>query len=343
MKIAVYGATGFTGGFAVAELHRRGIDLALAGRDGARLRAVADGLGISTPDIRVAGLGDADALAAAFAGCAAVVNAAGPFDRWGEPVVRAALAAGCHYVDTSGEQRHIHRTFERFGPEAAAAGVTIVPAMTDDGGPGDLIAALTAARLPAVDELTVADLRLTGGISRGTARSMAGAADEPALDYRDGAWHPADDVPPRSLAVPGEPDAVRVTGFALPGVVTVPRHVRARRVRGAIRAEVADLLTAVTPEVVETIPATVDEENRAARWLMLAEAGAPDGTRARGWVTGTDCYRLTGVIAVEAARRLAAGDAPPGALAPAQAFDPADFLDFLTAEDVVWRLETLAV
>lgn len=46
---------------------------------------------------------------------------------------------------------------------------------------------------------------------------------------------------------------------------------------------------------------------------------------------------------MEAARRLATGATPAGALTPAQAFDPADFLGYLTTEGVDWAVETPAV
>lgn len=341
MRIAVYGATGFTGGLVVAEIRRRGMDPVLVGRDETRLHAAAGTAGATGAELRVAGLDDTAALAAAFDGCAAVVNCAGPFTLWGEPVVRAAIAARCHYVDTAGEQHYIHHILDEYGEPAARAGVTVVPAMADDGGPGDLIAHLAAAPLTAVDDLVIADLRLPGSASRGTARSMASVFAEGALEYGDGAWRPAAVSPQSPITPPGEPDPVPVETFALPGVVTIPRHVRARRVRSAIRSEVAALFTALTPDIVETIPTTVDEEaRRAGRWLMLAEATAPDGTRSRGWVTGPDGYRLTAVIAVEAARRLATGRQPHGALTPAQAFDPTSFLDFLTGDEVTWKTET---
>src|SRR5918997_4522369 len=155
MKIAVYGASGFTGGLAAAELGRRGLSPVLVGRSPERLRKAAADAGVADAEIRVAGLDDPVALAAAFAGCAAVVNAAGPFALWGEPVVRAAIAAGCHYVDTAGEQGYIRRILETVGPDAERAGLTVVPAMADDGGPGDLIAHLTARELVNVADLLV--------------------------------------------------------------------------------------------------------------------------------------------------------------------------------------------
>lgn len=344
MRIAVFGASGFTGSLAVAQAHRRGFVPVLVGRSAERLHRTAAAAALPDPQIRLASLDDIDSLTAAFADCDAVVNTAGPFTLWGEPVIRAALAARVHYVDTAGEQGYIHHVLETFGAAARHAGITIVPAMADDGGPGDLIAALTAARLGApVEDFLIADLRIpvAGGASRGTARSMAAIRTVGALEYSDGAWHPAHDAPLAPLTPPGESAPIRLGAFALPGIATIPRHVRARRVRNAMRAETADLFAALTPEVVDAIPEVPDLDARnASRWLMLAEATAADGTRARGWVTGTDGYRHTAVIAVEAAHRLATGTAEAGALTPAQAFDPAAFLGYLTTEGVDWAVET---
>lgn len=336
MRIAVYGASGFTGRFTVAELVSRGIDPVLVGRDAARLAAVRDGSG---GEVRVAGIEDDRALTDAFADCDAVINCAGPFGALGAPVVRAALAARCHYVDTTGEQRYLRSVFEEFDTAAVTAGVTVVPGMADDGGPGDLIARLAARRLDRVDEVVVADLRPPRAASRGTARTMASARADAPLEYLAGEWI-TDSGDAGAVRPPGEPEPVPMRPFGLPGVVTVPRHVPARRVRGMVRAELAALLSALTPEVAETLPEDVPESERlASRWTMLAELTGIDGRRARGWVTGVDGYRLTGVIATEGAARLARGTADSGVRTPAQVFDPEDFLDSLRSEGVTWRVE----
>ncbi|MER5755995.1 saccharopine dehydrogenase NADP-binding domain-containing protein [Streptomyces sp. NPDC002088] len=340
MRIAVYGASGFTGGLAVAELRRREITPVLVGRDRERLRAAAVRVGAADAEVRVADLADPVGLPAAFADCDAVVNCAGPFTLWGEPVVRAAITGETPYVDTTGEQGYLRRVFDTFGKEAECAGVSVVPAMADDGGPGDLIAKLVADRVAPVDHVLIADLRLPGGgASRGTARSMASVFAEGALEYADGAWRPARDSPLEVIVPPGETAAVPVTTFALPGVVTIPRHVAARRVHSAIRTDVATLFASLTPDIMDSVPETVADEVRAnGRWLMMAEATGRDGSRARGWVTGPDGYGLTAVIAVEGARRLAAHGASPGVLTPAQAYDPADFLNFLVPHGVTWQV-----
>ncbi|WP_194853114.1 trans-acting enoyl reductase family protein [Nocardia sp. SYP-A9097] len=336
MRIAVYGATGFTGGLAVAELGRRALTPILVGRDENRLRAAADAAGLPDAEIRVAALDDSTTLTTAFADCDAVVNAAGPFTRWAAPVIEAALAAGTPYVDTTGEPHYLRTVFDTYSEAATRAGVSLVPAMADDGGPGDLIAALTAAHLNSpIDELVIADLRHPGPVSRGTARTMAAVLALDPFEYTESRWVPVEpDATP--LRVPGEADPVEVGVLTTPGIVTVPQHVRARHVRSRIRADVAVLFSALTPDVVDSIPATLTEQERQGRWFMFAQATATDGTRTSGWVTGPDGYGLTAIIAVEAARRLAIDGARPGVLSPAQAFDPADFLNHLSAHGVTW-------
>ena len=346
----MYGASGFTGRLVVAELARRGVPVVLVGRDEARLRRAAEG---SDAEVRVAGVEDRAALAAAFDGCAAVVNCVAPFESFGESVVRAAVAAGCHYVDTTGEQSYLKRVFDGFGESARAAGVTVVPALADDGGPGDLIAHLTAEALgEEAASLTIADLRLPGGVSRGTARTALANrrlwGGQGGLHWADGAWREgtvagAETVPVPEVGADGETGELKVAPFALPGVVTVPRHVRARRVETVMRAEVVPLFAGVTEEFAAALPEGPDSAARAAaRWLMAVYAVGADGRWARGAVTGTDGYGLTAVIAVEGALRLVAGEPAPGVLAPAQAFEPADFLTALERHGVRWGVRAEA-
>lgn len=343
MRIAVHGASGFTGSLIVAELARRDLAPILVGRDETRLRAVAARTGVPDTEIRVAALDDTAALAAAFADSDAVVNAAGPFTLWGEPVVRAAIAARRHYIDTTGEPGYLHTILSTYDEPAKQAGIAVIPAVTDDGVPGDLIAALTAARLDApLREIRVADLRRPGAASRGTARSMAAIAVLDQVEYRDRTWQSANESA-TTLIEPGEPEPVSVTPLALPGVYTIPRHLDTPIVRGVIRTEMGEIFAGLGGEVAETIPEIPDPDALAAsRWLILAEATGVDGSRARGWVTGFDPYAATAVIAAEAARRLARDGAAAGTLAPAQAFDAASFLDHLATTGVHWQVEELA-
>jgi short subunit dehydrogenase-like uncharacterized protein len=336
MTIAVYGATGYTGRLVVAELRRRGLAAVLVGRDEARLKTVD-----SDSPIRVAGL---DEATEAFKGCAAVINCAGPFVRWGAPVVAAAIAAGIHYVDVSGEQDHLARAFAETDASARAAGVTVLPGANDDALPSDLLAHLVAAELTGpIEELVIA-LQLSRGAglpSGGTLRSALANAESfgaGGVSYLDGQW--LGGVPARRAVVPFGGVPTPVSPFALPAVVTVPRHVEARYVGALAPTELATGFLAVTPELAELRgnAGPTPDERAAGRWTLVVEAVGPDGRRVSGTVAGPDGYGLTAVIAVEAARRLVEDGAPAGVPAPAQAFDPATFLDALAPHDVHWSV-----
>jgi short subunit dehydrogenase-like uncharacterized protein len=340
LKIAVYGAPGYTGKLVVAELARRGITAVLVGRNPDRLAAVV------SPGTarRIADSRDHDALVGAFGDCDAVINCAGPFAPAGLSVVRAAIAAGCQYVDIAGEQLYLQRVFDTLGPEAEAAGVAVVPALNDDALPSDLLASLVAARVAPVRELVIGIELLRGSASptRGTLRSALANLDtfsNGGLGYADGRWDlgvPAYRSSFRFLAE----EAVPVVKFPLPAVVTVPRHVPARHVEGVSTADLAPGFAGLTPELIESLPeGPLADSRQETRWIIAVEAVGEDGRPARGIVHGADLQGSTAVIAVEGARRLVADGTKSGVLAPTQAFDPADFLAYLTGHGVNWSVE----
>jgi short subunit dehydrogenase-like uncharacterized protein len=288
MKIAVYGARGFQGRLVQAELRRRQLETVPLGR----AEAAAD---------------DHRALVAAFTGCAAVINCAGPFLVSGLGPVRAAVTAGIPYVDTAGEQPHIRAVFDTV-PSGAAP---VVPATTDAGVPTDLLAHLLAKRDGPLGTLKISHVIEGGSASRGSLRSLAGVT----VGSRRS-----------SARLPGAEVDVPTVEFPLPEVVTVPRHVSVER----IDAFVGGLSgPPPAPDAINLLPeGPAEPARRAQRFTYLVGDAV---------VQGFDTYGTTAVIAVEAARRLVGSDRR-GALAPAEAFDAADFLDFLTGHRLSWRL-----
>jgi short subunit dehydrogenase-like uncharacterized protein len=346
-RIAVYGASGYTGRLVAAALNGAGHEVVLAGRDAARLRALG-------PQVAVAPLGDAAALARALDGCAAVVNCAGPFLDHGAAVIEAAIDAGVHYADTAAEQAWVHEVFERYGPPAAARGVALVPAAGFDFVFGDLACALAADGLGPLRRLDVAYAVDRFRMSRGTLRSaLAGMTARP-LAYEDGAWRFAPLVGPagRRFDFPPPFGTRFVAPFPAGEVVTVPRHVDVRAVRTQIAARMftlgaeplapfaaplvplaGALVRGPVPRVAEAIAGRLPEgpaerARRRARWIVVADAHAIDGRRGRVAVSGSDVYGTTAASAAHAAELLAATGGA-GALAPAQAFDPDSFLSAL--------------
>ncbi len=103
--VVVYGASGYTGRLTCEALTRFGIPFIAAGRSHDRLDAVARELSASGAVCQtIAVPHEQDALSELLSGTRVVINTSGPFSLLGLPVVRAALAAGVHYLDITGEQ-----------------------------------------------------------------------------------------------------------------------------------------------------------------------------------------------------------------------------------------------
>ncbi|WP_174184890.1 NAD(P)H-binding protein [Nocardia barduliensis] len=338
--IAVYGATGHTGGYLLAELRRRGITPILVGRDADRIRSAADAVDLPNADIRVAELTDHAALVTAFTGADVVISSLPAYVEHGAAVLAASIDAHAHYTDMSGEQLFARRVFDEFGPRAEAAGVTLVSGITDSNLPGDLLAHLTTRRVAGPAEVVLSHLSKSGGNgSKGSAKTVYASLDW----FRTGGWHYADGefrtgatARHDKMTFPGHAEPTAVAKFPQPPVLTIPRHARVAYVEGVLATSILDTLSAFTAELIDTLP---DEPSSDLRYDLVVDTFGVDGRQVRGVVSGVDSYRDSALMAVETAVRLAEGAAAPGALAPAEAFDAAEFLDALAPFGITWRIE----
>lgn len=347
--IVLYGASGYTGRLIAAELCSRRADFTLAGRSRERLEAVAASLP-EPPPVATVALDDRSGLRSLLEPAAAVIACAGPFTLHGRPLIEAAAEAGTNYLDTTGEQPFIHDAFELHGDAATASGAALVSGMGFDYAPGDMLAALTAAPLGRLRELTIAYSVRGFGPTRGTALSaleMLGGGD---LEWRQGALRPG----PRQLGAgkfpfPSPLGSRRVGRYPCGEQITVPRHVEVENIRavidlhaliglplGPLAAPAMTLgglvmrrpLRRTLGGLLARLPEGPGERARqASRFTVVCDALGADGRRRRGVIRGSDVYGLTAAIAVEGALRLADPTyAEAGALAPAQAFEAGSFL-----------------
>ena len=238
-RIVVFGATGYTGRLIAERLVAQGVRPVLAGRSQSRLDELADPLGgLETVRADVMRknsvfdlVGPGDVL----------VSTVGPFVKWGEPALRAAVAAGCIYLDSTGEPPFIRRVFEEFGPPAAKSGARLLTAMGYDFAPGALAGALALEEAPEAVRVDVGYYALGGGptsLSSGTRESLVGVTLDDGHAFRDGrvrTVRPAERV--RSFSVAGKPrEAISVGGaehFGLPA--RVPRPARGQRLPRLVR------------------------------------------------------------------------------------------------------------
>jgi short subunit dehydrogenase-like uncharacterized protein len=188
-RIVLFGATGYTGDLTARAMVRRGLRPVLAGRNADRLRALAEELG--GLDTRVADVRQPDSVRALVDRGDVLVTTVGPFTYWGEPAVRAAVAAGAQYLDAAGEPKFLRDVFERHGPAAEAAGCALVTASGYDWVPGNLAGAL--ALREAGDAAVRVDVGYfltgragAGASSGGTRASALGILLAPGYAHRGG-------------------------------------------------------------------------------------------------------------------------------------------------------------
>ncbi len=104
--VIVYGASGYTGRLICEYLREYNLPFVAAGRNKDKVQSIVE---------KIPGVGDVlhdvvevehtvEALTELFAGASVVCNTVGPFSTHGPEVVEACLAAGAHYIDTTGEQ-----------------------------------------------------------------------------------------------------------------------------------------------------------------------------------------------------------------------------------------------
>jgi short subunit dehydrogenase-like uncharacterized protein len=352
VAIALYGATGYTGRLVVEELVRRGLDFTIAGRSEQKLRALSEGAAQGAP-YRTASVDDPASLRALLEDVAVVIDCAGPFTLLGEPVVRAAVETGTHYVDSTGEQPFMRMVFERYGEQAERAGAALVSGMGFDYVPGDLIARLAAEGHEPLDELVLAYAVSGFGATRGTLRSALEMIKVGELGIHRASFDFGPPIGRQTMA-----------RYPSGEIVTVPRHTDTRKVTSMITASTFAAHPALAPatpflmpgltlalsktplprlldKAIDRLPeGPAPDARRRSRWTIVAVARGASGSTGHGIVTGTDPYGLTAVTLVHGAELMAApGYSAAGALAPASAYDAASFLDALGDFGVSWSLD----
>jgi len=313
--LLVYGATGYTGRLVAEEAARRGLHVAVAGRDAAKVDALAARLGVPG---RTFALDDPATVRQALRGVRVLLNVAGPFELTAEQLIDACIAEGVHYLDTTAELA-TYRLAEGRSAAATEAGVMLAPGVGWDVVPSDAVAVHAAGRVARPVGLRVA-LKVTGGFSRGSVSSAAGIGDLLGLVRVGG----------ELVRVPEQAPATFDLGTGPEEFVPVPMGdlVTAWHSVGVGDIEVFMRSDGSIPAPGEDLPeGPTQAERDAGRYWALAEVTDADGTVVRSAIETPTGYTYTQLSAVEAARRVLAGEHPAGFRSPSSAFGP----DFATS------------
>ncbi len=326
----LYGATGYTGSLTARTAVARGLRPILAGRNPARVKALADALGLAW---RAFPLDDATALDETLREVPVVLHCAGPYSQTYKPMVDACLRTGTHYLDITGELIE-HIALVEQDAAARAAGVMLLPSVGFDVVPSDCLALHLKQRLPTATHLALA-FQSVGGWSRGTMLSAVDTVDRPGMIRRDGklvrvppAWKTrAVDFgagPVRCVTIPWGDLATAYRSTGIPNIETY----MALPAAGRIGLKMAGLLGSVLgkpllAKLVQLFPEGPDEAQRATGYSLLwGEVTDEAGRRAAARMRTPHAYTLTALTALASVERVLAGDIHPGYQTPASAYGP---------------------
>jgi len=177
--VVVYGASGYTGMLTMDWLIDQNIPFTAVARDAKRVKEMMAQrvvrLESATYEI-IEAQHTVEALTEAFKGAKVVCNTVGPFVKFGLTAVEAALKAGCHHLDTTGEQAYIRDVRDQFGELYAQAGLVVSPSLAYMYSYAEIAAEL-ALEHPGIDALQTTTLargpRFVGaGVTVGSTASI---------------------------------------------------------------------------------------------------------------------------------------------------------------------------
>lgn len=324
-KLMIYGAAGYTGRMAATNARAAGVDVVVAGRakDETKLAALAAEIGA---EYRLFAVDDLPAVQAAFGDVGVLLNTAGPFMRTAEPLMRACIASGVHYLDIAAELDS-YQLAEKLDEAATAAGVMLLPG---SGGSVAMLGSLAAHAMKRVTNpvsVSIA-MHVAGGFSRGSAVSASENLNTALLHRVDGQL--LDRTPDVRDFDFGKGPA---TSFpvTLPDLITIWRDTAIANIETYVY-----LTDGAFPE--GDLAAMPDgptlDQREANRYHAAVEVTGEDGSVVRSVLETVNGYTFTTIAAAEAARRVLGGEARPGFQTPAGLFG-ADFAETIADTSIV--------
>ncbi|MFK7976057.1 MAG: trans-acting enoyl reductase family protein [Halioglobus sp.] len=196
LGVIVYGATGYTGRLVCEYLNAQygvggSVTWAMAGRSHEKLEQVRDEMGISIDvPLIVADADSPETIDAMAQRGQVILTTVGPYQLYGDQLVRACAQFGTDYVDLCGEPAWMHEMIATYGEQAKASGARIVFSCGFDSIPFDLgvwfLQETAKAKLGAPVARVKGRVRaMKGTFSGGTLASfkatMAAAAKDPSM------------------------------------------------------------------------------------------------------------------------------------------------------------------
>jgi short subunit dehydrogenase-like uncharacterized protein len=333
--VLIYGAYGFTGKGIARLAVDYGVQPVLSGRNESKLKAFADEVGY---DYITLSLDDNhDNLVEVLKRFELVMHIAGPYTYTAEPMIDAAIAAGTHYVDLTGENHVIQAQLDRH-QEFLDAGIMVMPAVGYDVVPTDCLNLYVAQKVsnPTLLSLVMNTNYTTAegaSASRGTLKSGLEMLSRPLLMRQDGQMLEVEQPKVITQEVNGEertlvqiPWADMMTSWVSTGVPTIEVYqIQDGEIPGWVltmartswgKGLLIWLIDTFFPEG----PPPEAQEKRQTQLIATATNTAGESFSAE--MITPEAYLLTFHSALIIARNIIAGEWEPGFQTPAKIYGP---------------------
>jgi short subunit dehydrogenase-like uncharacterized protein len=354
--VVVYGASGYSGRLTAEYLREYNVPFIAAGRNKSKIQDVMKHVpGIETADYEIVETADSVAdLANLFTGAKVVCNTVGPFIYHGPTVVEACLQAGCHYMDTAGEQAWHRELEEKWNSKFAAKGLVLVAGMAFMSAPSDAAARLVleAGGIDSLEILTMFD----GMPTFGSTQTIFAVIQTEGYYLDQNRYKPWQRAVGYEAVVPGYiRTQLALSWGGFPHPVWYKDHPQTANVKsfgGLLNRQIMENVLATEKHYEETIRPLPqpEQKKRLAELANAVQTGTPPRENsheqrtidviagrgslesARAVLFGACCYKQTGLMQAFAAHNLI--HTPPqrvGYASPAAAFGHREILKTLEA------------
>lgn len=313
-KLMIYGATGYTGTLITQHAKATGMHAVLAGRSGEKLLSLAATLDFPYQHFD---LTDPSTIDANLADISVLLNCAGPFAATAEPLIKACIRNGVHYLDTSAEL-DTYTLAAQSDLEAQASKTMILPGC---GGSVALFGCLVSRALeniPLTDVQSVdLALHVSGSMSRGSAITAAAGSASPTLQRHGGKLVTHEPSATTQLDFNDGRGPVPCFPVTLPDLITIHKFFNIENIR-----TFANVSGTAFPDgdLYDLPDGPAAEERERSPYHAVVVVTLKDGTVERTSVRTVNGYDLVARASVEAVRRVMGGEVLMGFQTSAKVF-----------------------
>jgi short subunit dehydrogenase-like uncharacterized protein len=332
-KWIIYGSYGYTGSLIAEIASKSEYPVVLSGRDEQQLKRQAAELNM---EYKKADLDNPAELEELLSDALLVIHCAGPFLFTWKNMADACLQHNCHYLDITGEI-DVFEGLKEMDYLFQETGLMTLPGAGFDVVPSDCLAVHLKEKLPDADTLELAFAGLGGGISKGTATSMAERAGNGSAVRRNGEIMR---VPTAyltrkvdfgekvmsTMSIPWGDISTAYTSTHIENITVFtamkPGAIRLMKLSNLFNPilRTSFVRNLIKKKIRKKVSGPAPEQRESGRSLFWGRVSNEAGDSAEARMTTPEGYKLTAATAWLIAGKVAAGDFKPGYQTPATAY-----------------------